>query len=96
MIFVAIECVGFPVSFLISHPSQVKRADGTKVIITKKASLKEEMMLLKTALLAKRNLCLFVYFFYSYFYGGVLGSCESLSCSLNPPPSPDTTFRPPF
>lgn len=82
LIFLVIEALAFPISWLISPSNKVKKADGTQVKLAPKQSWKEEFGLLWGTLTHKRTLCLAVYFFYSYFYGGVLGTYLALHFSV--------------
>lgn len=59
-------------------PIRVTRDDGSRIIISEKKTFKEELVLLARALVSTRNLLLAPYAFYSYFYGGVLGTYLSL------------------
>lgn len=73
LIFVAIEAVGFPVSWLISPPHRVRRADGVPIVMGAKKPWKAEFVALWHAIRDSRMLLLMPIAFYSYFYGGVLG-----------------------
>ncbi|KAK8846878.1 hypothetical protein IAR55_005968 [Kwoniella newhampshirensis] len=74
LIFVAIEAVGFPVSFLISPPHKVRRSDGVPIVLAAKQPWKIEFLNLARAIVAPRMLLLMPIGFYSYFYGGVLST----------------------
>ncbi|OCF32133.1 membrane protein [Kwoniella heveanensis BCC8398] len=74
LIFVAIEAVGFPVSFLISPPHKVRRSDGVPIVLSAKRPWKDEFIDLGKAIIAPRMLMLMPIAFYSYFYGGVLST----------------------
>lgn len=82
LIFLIIECLGFPISFLISPANRVRKSDGAEIKLAPKLSWGEEFRLLGQAIMMKRNLLLGVYFFYSYFYGGVLGTYLSTHFSV--------------
>jgi hypothetical protein len=82
LIFLIIECLGFPISWLISPASKVRKTNGHGVKLAPKLSWGEEFRLLGQAIMMKRNLLLGVYFFYSYFYGGVLGTYLSTHFSV--------------
>lgn len=75
LVFVALMCIGFPIAFLLSHPTKVRRADGSKVGYSKhKHSIGTEMKLLWSAITDKRNLLLAPYFFSSFLYIAVSGT----------------------
>ncbi|WWD00433.1 hypothetical protein V866_007346 [Kwoniella sp. B9012] len=74
LIFVAIEAVGFPISFLISPPHKVRRSDGVPILLAAKQPWKTEFLLLWRCVTSKQMLLLAPIGFYSYFYGGVLST----------------------
>ncbi|WVQ84846.1 hypothetical protein IAT38_007003 [Cryptococcus sp. DSM 104549] len=74
LIFVAIEAIGFPVSFLISPPHKVRRSDGVPILLAAKQPWRLEFITLIKAIIAPRMLLLMPIAFYSYFYGGVLST----------------------
>ena len=67
-IFIALECIGFPASFLLSHPEQVQRKDGTLIRTSESLPLKYELIKLKDTLFSKVILLLSIVSFYSFFY----------------------------
>ncbi|OXG14844.1 membrane protein [Cryptococcus neoformans A2-102-5] len=74
LIFVAIEAIGFPISFLISPPHKVRRSDGVPIVLAAKKPWKNEFLDLYRAIISPRMLLLMPIGFYSYFYGGVLST----------------------
>ncbi|KAG7529371.1 hypothetical protein FFLO_05723 [Filobasidium floriforme] len=82
LIFVGIEAAAFPISWLISPPHKVRRNDGTAIRPGQKLPIVDELWLVWAALKHKRTLLLSAYFFYSYFYGGVLGTYLTLYFSV--------------
>lgn len=74
LIFVAIEAIGFPISFLISPPHKVRRSDGVPIVLAAKKPWKYEFLDLYRAIISPRMLLLMPIGFYSYFYGGVLST----------------------
>jgi hypothetical protein len=71
LIFIAIECLGFPISWLISSPHKVRRADGVPILLAAKRPIRVEMRVLYRAFMRPRMLLLVPIGFYSFFYGGV-------------------------
>lgn len=76
--FVAIEAVGFPVSFLISPPEKVTRSDGVPIVLAARKPIRAEMVLLWKAVIHPRMLLLTPIAFYSYFAGGTLSTYLTL------------------
>ncbi|TYJ55843.1 hypothetical protein B9479_003495 [Cryptococcus floricola] len=74
LIFVAIEALGFPISFLISPPHKVRRSDGVPILMAAKQPWKTEFINLYKAVISPRMVMLMPIAFYSYFYGGVLST----------------------
>ena len=55
LVFVTLMCLGFPIAFLLSHPTQVRRSDGSPVGYSKhKHSIAAEFKLLGQAITHKR------------------------------------------
>lgn len=55
LVFVALMCLGFPTAFLLSHPTKVRRSDGTRVGYNKTThSLKKEAGMLWRVIKHKR------------------------------------------
>ena len=71
LIFIVIECIGFPISWLISSPEKVRRADGVPILLAAKRPIRTEMTVLYRAFKRPRTLLLLPIGFYSFFYGGV-------------------------
>lgn len=70
----AIEAVGFPISWLISPPHKVRRADGVPIVMGAKQPWKKEFRALHKGILDTKMMLLMPIAFYSYFYGGVLST----------------------
>jgi len=71
IIFIAIEAVGFPISWLISKPSNVRRADGSPIMLAAKKPWKAEFQILWQAATTRRMLLIIPVAFNSFFYGGI-------------------------
>ncbi|EIM85085.1 MFS general substrate transporter [Stereum hirsutum FP-91666 SS1] len=75
LIFVGLECIGFPASLLLSPPEKVVRSDGSGVhTAVGTHSWKKEFKELWAAAIDKRTLLLIGFFFYSFFYISVYGT----------------------
>ncbi|EIM90905.1 MFS general substrate transporter [Stereum hirsutum FP-91666 SS1] len=75
LIFVGIECIGFPAALFLSPPEKVRRADGTGVhVAAGKSTWKNEFIELGKVITLKRTLLLVGFFFYSFFYISVYGT----------------------
>ena len=71
LIFLAIECLGFPVSWLISPPHKVVRSDGMPIILAAKHPWKIEFKIMGRAFIQKRTLLVIPVAINSFFYGGI-------------------------
>jgi hypothetical protein len=71
LIFLGIECLGFPVAWLISPPHKVVRSDGMPIILAAKHTWKVEFQILLRAMLKRRMLLVIPAAVNSFFYGGI-------------------------
>jgi hypothetical protein len=71
IVFIAIEAVGFPISWLISKPSKVRRADGSPIMLAAKKPWRAEFQILWQAMTTRRMLLIIPVAFNSFFYGGI-------------------------
>lgn len=70
IVFIAIMCLGLPISLLLSPAEQVQRKDHTLVIVNRQPSWKKEFQAVISVLRTRRMLLLIPAFFISYFYNG--------------------------
>ncbi|CAG8040006.1 unnamed protein product [Penicillium salamii] len=82
LIFVGFECTGVIWAFLLSPTQRVRRRDGSKIIMPSKISWKQEFAALLKHLQRKKTWLLFLPAFYSFFYGGTMGTYLSLHFSV--------------
>lgn len=79
LVFVAIEACGLPISLLISPSEKVRRQDGTSIRMSPPLPWREEFKIVWQTVIQPRSLWLSPYFFYSFFYGAVLGTYLTLN-----------------
>lgn len=79
LVFIAIEACGLPISLLISPSEKVRRQDGTSITMSPPLPWREEFKIVWRTFLQPRSLWLSPYFFYSFFYGAVLGTYLTLN-----------------
>ncbi|CAG8196454.1 unnamed protein product [Penicillium olsonii] len=82
LIFVGFECTGVIWAFLLSPTQRVRRRDGTKITMSTSISWKQEFAALYKHLQRKKTWLLFLPAFYSFFYGGTMGTYLSLHFSV--------------
>ncbi|KAK7968609.1 major facilitator superfamily transporter [Apiospora saccharicola] len=82
IIFVAFECTGVFFALMLSSTRKVRRHDGSMVQIPEKLSWKQEFSVLGRALRDKKILAMFLPSFFSFFYGGTMGTYLSLHFSV--------------
>lgn len=82
LIFVALECTGVIWAFLLSPTVRVRRRDGTRVPSTGTVTWKDEFSALWQHLQRKKIWLVFIPAFYSFFYGGTMGTYLSLHFSV--------------
>ncbi|KFZ01411.1 hypothetical protein V500_00784 [Pseudogymnoascus sp. VKM F-4518 (FW-2643)] len=82
LIFVGFECTGVIWGFMLSPTRKVRRGDGSKVPMSADISWKAEFVALWKHLLGKKTWLIFIPAFYSFFYGGTLGTYLSLHFSV--------------
>lgn len=82
IIFVAFECSGVIWAFLLSATQRVRRRDGTPVPCSETVTWKEEFDALWLHIQRKKNWLVFIPAFYSFFYGGTMGTYLSLHFSV--------------
>ncbi|PWY94563.1 MFS general substrate transporter [Aspergillus sclerotioniger CBS 115572] len=68
--FIIIECLAFPFAFLIAPLEKVIRSDGTKPIMAKPLSTKDELKTLFNTITSKLVLLSALWAIWSFFYGG--------------------------
>ncbi|KAF2167318.1 hypothetical protein M409DRAFT_54484 [Zasmidium cellare ATCC 36951] len=67
LVFVALQCLSIPIGMLLTPPSKVQRADGTKVIVKGEKSFKAELLALWRVCKQKKILMLLPVFWAAYF-----------------------------
>ncbi|KAK8036365.1 major facilitator superfamily transporter [Apiospora marii] len=94
LIFVAFECTGVIFALLLSPTRKVRRHDGSRVQMSEKLTWKQEFSMLYRALRNKKIhmpaflcsprqiLAMFLPSFFSFFYGGTMGTYLSLHFSV--------------
>ncbi|KAH4068456.1 hypothetical protein HBH92_016150 [Parastagonospora nodorum] len=82
LIFVGFECTGFVWALLLSPTAKVRRRDNTGVSMSMKISWKQEFIALWCYLQDPKTWLIFVPSFYSFFYGGTMGTYLSLHFSV--------------
>ncbi|KAH7562174.1 major facilitator superfamily domain-containing protein [Bipolaris maydis] len=82
LIFVGFECTGFIWAFLLSPTAKVRRRDGGKVSMSRRASWKHEFTALWVYLQRHKTWLIFLPSFYSFFYGGTMGTYLSRHFSV--------------
>ncbi|KZL80102.1 major facilitator superfamily transporter [Colletotrichum incanum] len=82
LIFVAFECTGAIWAVLLSPTRRVRRRDGTKVPMAGSISWKRELVALWRHLQRKKTWLISVPAFYSFFFGGTMGTYLSLHFSV--------------
>ncbi|KAK7923799.1 hypothetical protein PG985_007870 [Apiospora marii] len=82
LIFVAFECTGVIFALLLSPTRKVRRHDGSRVQMPEKLTWKQEFSMLYRALRNKKILAMFLPSFFSFFYGGTMGTYLSLHFSV--------------
>lgn len=82
IIFVAFECSGVIWAFLLSPTGRVRRKNGCRVPTTGTVTWKEEFDALWQHLQKKKTWLVFIPAFYSFFYGGTMGTYLSLHFSV--------------
>lgn len=82
LIFVGFECSGFIWALLLSTTSKVRRRDNSPVNMSVEVSWKEEFLALWSYLKELKTWLIFIPAFYSFFYGGTMGTYLSLHFSV--------------
>lgn len=82
LIFVGLECTGVIWASLLSPTKQVRRKDGTRVPTTGTVTWKGEFLALWKHAQRKKTWLVFLPAFYSFFYGGTMGTYLSLHFSV--------------
>ncbi|KAI6848826.1 hypothetical protein KC327_g8518 [Hortaea werneckii] len=82
LIFVGFECTGPLWAFLLSPTPKVRRRDGSKVPSSDAISWKAELKALWEYLQESKTWLIFIPSFYSFFYGGTMGTYLSLHFSV--------------
>ncbi|KAH7564377.1 hypothetical protein BM1_01424 [Bipolaris maydis] len=82
LIFVGLECTGLVWALLLSRTTKVRRRDNSKVNIAPAESWMKELRALATYLQQGTTWLIFVPAFYSFFYGGTMGTYLSLHFSV--------------
>lgn len=82
IIFVGFECTGVPWAFLLSPTEKVRRKDGSRVPSTGTVTWKGEFRALWLHAQRKKTWLVFIPAFYSFFYGGTMGTYLSLHFSV--------------
>lgn len=68
LVFVALQVLAFPMSFLLSPPHKTQRSDGTTIGVEKRTSMKEQFHRLWKTLTSRQTGLLLPIFFASWFY----------------------------
>lgn len=82
LIFVALECTGVLWAFVLSPTARVRRRDGTRVPSTGTVTWTDEFRALWLHMQRKKTWLVFLPAFYSFFYGGTMGTYLSLHFSV--------------
>ncbi|KAH7093656.1 major facilitator superfamily domain-containing protein [Paraphoma chrysanthemicola] len=82
LIFVGFECSGFIWALLLSPTAKVRRRDNSPVSMSVEVSWKQEFIALWRYLKDGKTWLVFVPSFYSFFYGGTMGTYLSLHFSV--------------
>lgn len=82
IIFVVFECTGVFWAWLLSATERVRRKDGTRVPSTGTVTWKGEFNALWLHVQRKKTWLVFIPAFYSFFYGGTMGTYLSLHFSV--------------
>ncbi|EFX05847.1 membrane protein [Grosmannia clavigera kw1407] len=82
LIFVGFACTGFIWALLLTQTRQVRRKDGTRVPTAENASWKAEFAALWQHMRRPKTWLVFLPAFYSFFYGGTMGTYLSLHFSV--------------
>ncbi|KAJ4346324.1 uncharacterized protein N0V89_010253 [Didymosphaeria variabile] len=82
LIFLGFECTGVIWALLLSKTAKVRRRDNSKILISKMQTWKQEFVSLGHYLRESKTWLVFVPAFYSFFYGGTLGTYLSLHFSV--------------
>ncbi|PVH78498.1 major facilitator superfamily transporter [Cadophora sp. DSE1049] len=82
LIFVGFECTGVVWAFLLSPTSRVRRKNGERIPSSEGISWKQEFAALWKHLQRKKTWLVFIPAFYSFFYGGTMGTYLSLHFSV--------------
>lgn len=82
IIFVVFECTGVIWAFLLSPTRRVRRKDGTRVPTSETVTWKQEFRALWMHAQRPKTWLVFVPAFYSFFYGGTMGTYLSLHFSV--------------
>lgn len=82
LIFVALECTGVIWALLLSPTARVRRRDGSRVPSTGAVTWKDEFDALWRHMQKRKTWLVFLPAFYSFFYGGTMGTYLSLHFSV--------------
>ncbi|CAA9959598.1 hypothetical protein P3342_004843 [Pyrenophora teres f. teres] len=82
LLFLGFECTGVVYALLLSPTPRVRRRDGSKVPMSPLLSWKQEVVSLWTYLRNPKTWLVFIPAFYSFFYGGTMGTYLSLHFSV--------------
>ncbi|ROW07375.1 hypothetical protein VMCG_03782 [Cytospora schulzeri] len=82
LIFVGFECTGVVWAFLLSPTKKVRRSDGARVPTTGTVTWKAEFSALWQHAQRRKTWLVFIPAFYSFFYGGTMGTYLSLHFSV--------------
>lgn len=82
LIFVGFECTGVVWAFLLSPTKRVRRSDGTRVPTAETVTWRAEFSALWLHAQRKKTWLVFIPAFYSFFYGGTMGTYLSLHFSV--------------
>ncbi|KAF9881471.1 major facilitator superfamily transporter [Colletotrichum karsti] len=82
LIFVAFECTGVIWAFLLSPTARVRRRDGSKIPMSPSTTWRREFAALWKHAQRKKTWLVFIPAFYSFFYGGTMGTYLSLHFSV--------------
>ncbi|KAF0331950.1 major facilitator superfamily transporter [Colletotrichum asianum] len=82
LIFVGFECTGVIWAFLLSPTRRVRRRDGAKIPMSPSISWKQEFSALWKHAQRPKTWLIFIPSFYSFFYGGTMGTYLSLHFSV--------------
>lgn len=82
LVFVALECTGVAWALLLSPTARVRRRDGTPVPSTGPVTWRQEFDALWQHAQRRKTWLVFLPAFYSFFYGGTMGTYLSLHFSV--------------